>query len=276
MWKGLTAAVVALVLGITGGLYFSRSRLAPRLASVTVERDGLQRELTALREKNEAGARRLERLELENSDYLDEMDALYERLDAARSQPDAESGEGGVEEEGLPEEFDLAAFLGPLLAGAGLEEGREDRAGGGDAAERGRGRRGALGLALGEIDDPVVLDRIDGIREYAVYMRDLERALRKATTDEQRAQLRQDMAGARRQLNVMVREQQKYMLSELGAGYGITGEQEQKKFSGDVRRMMQHRLFTWENHEAGRRNKGQGQDKARRNSRKPGKKQPKR
>jgi hypothetical protein len=258
--KIAVAAIIALAVGVAGGMYTVQARYNPELERLAAEREAALTKASELR-KSVADTTALER---ENARLRDEVEQLR-----ARPEPVAEVAEAPTEGTESPT-FNLEEATDALSAA--LRSGDGDRRRGGDdreppkegtpeyaewqerrerwqqeREERSREFRsrmdGFFDEAMQKTTDPVAQNRIAAINDYTNYTMDLFREMRNAETDEERDQIRQDLSITFEETRSLVRDQQDYLISETLKENGVSDPQKQQALVSAVRETMEDPFF---------------------------------
>lgn len=243
------AVIAALAAGLAGGAYFMHMRLGPQLAEIVEERDGLRTRVervqdaldaeaaerdTLSREKRALGeelARLVDELEERTANATLEVDFADEAPPPVEPVPEASPRNDRFEAmrrfwaENPPSEEQLARMS---AAQARMEE--EYNA--------------FIDTALETTSDAVAQERIAALAEYPRYLRELQREMRSAESDEDRAALREEYLEARAEAREMIREQQNHMLRELGEAQGIDSTRDQDQFVRQLRETLRNPFFS--------------------------------
>lgn len=258
--KIAVAAIIALAVGVAGGMYTVQARYNPELERLAAEREAALTKASELR-KSVADTTALER---ENARLRDEVERLR-----TRPEPAAEVAEAPTEGTESPT-FNLEEATDALSAA--LRSGDGDRRRGGDdreppkegtpeyaewqerrerwqqeREERSREYRsrmdGFFDEAMQKTNDPVAQNRIAAINDYTNYTMDLFREMRNAETDEERDQIRQDLSITFDETRSLVREHQDYLISETLRENGVSDPQKQQALVNSVRETMEDPFF---------------------------------
>ena len=254
------AAIIALAVGVAGGMYSVQARYNPELERLTAEREEALAKAAELR-KSVTDTAALER---DNARLRNEIERL-------RDQPESsgDTAEAPAESTDVPS-FNMEDATSALSAA--LQTGDRDRGRGrGDreppkegtpeykewqerreqwqkereersAEFRGR-MEGFFDEAMQKTTDPAAQNRIAAISEYSNYTMDLMRAMRDAETDEERDQIRQDLSITWDETRTLVRDQQDFLISETLKENGVTDPQKQQALVGAVRETMEDPFF---------------------------------
>ncbi len=257
MMKSVVAVIVALAIGIVGGVLGVQNRMGPRLTTLRVDKDTLERECRRFREKAESASARLEAVQRQNEALFEEIAALETQLDeanmaAAEPAPDetydrlAEILAGSMAEApdatGVLEEEQTEAP--PRPGSMDEEEARRRAERRRETASRLRDNvRGFMDAQIEHATNPEARERLTALSEYSDYMMDLVQQLRQAQTDEERAAVREALGEARQSAEQLLREQHVYMLREVAAEHGIRGQEQQDAFLQSMRQVLTNPLF---------------------------------
>jgi len=258
--KIAVAAIIALAVGVAGGMYSVQARFSPELERLTAEREEALAKAAELRKSVTDGAS----LQRENARLRDEVERLRARPESA-----AEPAQAPVEETDAPG-FNMEEATNALSAALQSNEGNRGRGRGNweppkegtpeykewqerreqwqkEREERSaefRGRmEGFFDEAMQKTTDPAARNRIAAINEYSNYTMDLFRAIRDADSDEERDQIRQDLAITFDETRTLVRDQQDYLISETLKENGVSDPQKQQALVSAVRETMEDPFF---------------------------------
>lgn len=259
--KYAIAAIIALAIGVVGGMYTVQARYNPELERLAAEREDALAKASELR-KSIADTTVLER---ENARLRDEVEMLRAKQDQAPAATEAPAAATETPAFNMEEATDaLSAALQDNDSrdrGRGWgdreppKEGTPEYAEWQERRERWQQEReersqefrsrmdGFFNDAMQKTTDPAAQQRIAAISEYSNYTMDLFRAMRDAETDEERDQIRQDLSITFDETRSLVREQQDYLISETLKQNGVSNPQQQQALVSAVRETMEDPFF---------------------------------
>ena len=247
MIRLVLSIVVAAGAGLGAGAYVMYRHFTPALADGEAALAGAEAERDAAREDARKALKSVQDLEYENADLADRVDALYDQLAAARRAPEQEAAAPeSVEDSDFAWELELAR-----LVGSWVDEDEGAKAGNASSAKPGEGApkkepgvvrpvpeagiagcHGPRGARTARVAPGVL----------GLHARFAARRTR-GRNPEERQQLRLELRGAVREMRILLRDQQKQALHDLGAEFGVTQTDRQDDFANAVRRTMRSPLF---------------------------------
>ncbi len=250
MGKTLVTLAVACAVGIAVGVLGAQHMLGARLADAEAERDTLADRNAQLEKDLKLAGTRLARLQTE-------LERQQERTASTQEESDksihAARKKGRVVEEapdsalldvmeGLPDATDSARNNEDPRDEAEREERRAWRR---DMAAQFRTNiHEFMDAQVAGTSDPVAKERLASMTEYADYIMDLMQEYRGAETDEERAEIREEIRVARDASRELQQSQRDYMLRDLASNYGITSEKKQTEFIAAMQDTMRNPLYT--------------------------------
>lgn len=254
------AAIIALGVGLAGGMYTVQARLSPQLDQLAQEREVALAKAAELRKS----ASDTLALKQENAQLRDEIRQLQEQpkpsADAAQT-PDEATETPSFNMEEAADALSAALQSGNRGRSRGWgdreppkegtpeyeawqkrrEEWQKERE---QRSQEFRGRmQNFFDEAMQKTTDPAAQNRIAAINEYTNYTMDLFRSMRDASTDEERDQIRQDLAITFDETRSLVRDQQDYLISQTLKENGVTNPQQQQALVSAVRETMDDPFF---------------------------------
>ncbi|MBI1317342.1 MAG: hypothetical protein GC168_00150 [Candidatus Hydrogenedens sp.] len=251
--------VVALAIGLVAGA----------LGVHFVREADLQKMQAQLLEQEQAAKARLELAKTQADERLHALEAevesakaqLYDREDKlAEVEASATSAQEQLRRAELEaqaaleaQETEGAAEEAPAEADSNREDRERWRGGWGDMTEEQRQEmanrfRDGMNQFFDEeyayAKDAESQERIAALGDYANQMFDLRRAMRDATTDEEREALRAQSDEMREASEKLLREQQNAMLRDVATAHGIKGK-DSKAYIRDMRAVMESPFFTF-------------------------------
>lgn len=271
MIRYIILTIAGLAAGIAAGMAMMQWQVAPQMTELARQRDAFRHELQQVKTQSTAPQARIERLERENESYAAQVDELYERIAALESgglttAPDAASALWGAFEDAWTEEEDAVRAAPPprlersrgdrteLQTRQVSAEGEADAAAQERAAEYRQRRAEAtaryyervdqfLAAALAQSSDPASQERLQNMSEYARHLHDLRQEQMNAQTDAERDALREEMQAASREMARLVQDQQRHMLRDVAANFGIADRPSQREFYNVMRETLQSPFF---------------------------------
>lgn len=254
------AAIIALAVGVAGGMYSVQARYNPELERLAAEREDALAKAAELR-KSATDATSLQR---DNARLRAEVERLR-----ARPEPAVAPAGAPVEETDAPG-FNTEDATDALSAALQPDEGDRGRGRGDreppkegtpeyqewqERRERWQQEReersaefrermdGFFAEAMQKTTDPAAQNRIAAINEYTNYSMELMRAMRDAESDEERDQIRQDLSITWDETRNLVRDQQDFLISEAMKQNGVSDPQTQQALTASVRETLEDPFF---------------------------------
>lgn len=261
--RAVLITVVALIVGVALGVVTARAQFAARLDALGQERDDVCVVLAQTKADGDVLAKRLSVSEAACQARDDEVETLQARVESLQGQMRALEQAAAVPREEVAPAQDAPetpAETKSPAPDAAAEDGRDRRRERSEdlspeeMARRDEEIRGYRANFQGRMDtffqdamnaapDRASQERIASIQDNIAYLSELREAMRNATTDEERAALRQSMADAGVTLRDLVLSQQDDMLRNLATQFGVKGDKEQQAFVAAVQTLQESPFF---------------------------------